>query len=195
MIDEASQRAAPFDSIIVHSFSRFFRDQFQLEFYVRRLAKNGVPLMSITQELGDDPMSAMMRQIMALFGEYKSKENAKHATCHARERAPRLLEWIKATVGRASRLDGYLACTGWSWTMTALDWLPSNRPRPTLRHVESGRNALPPRGRGLGRLRGRASTARLIRRTITLHIARPWLLFAEAALFLDHDHAKRKRCG
>lgn len=49
MIDEASQRPAPF-GIIVHSFSRFFRDQFQLEFYVRRLAKNGVRLPSITQE-------------------------------------------------------------------------------------------------------------------------------------------------
>jgi hypothetical protein len=62
----------------VHSFSRFFRDQFQLEFYVRRLAKNGVRLVSITQELGDDPMSNMIRQIMALFDEYQSKENAKH---------------------------------------------------------------------------------------------------------------------
>jgi site-specific DNA recombinase len=70
MMDEASQRPAPFHTIIVHSFSRFFRDQFQLEFYVRRLAKNGVKLTSITQELGDDPMSVMMRQIMALFDEY-----------------------------------------------------------------------------------------------------------------------------
>ena len=34
--------------------------------------------MSITQELGDDPMSNMIRQIMALFDEYQSKENAKH---------------------------------------------------------------------------------------------------------------------
>jgi site-specific DNA recombinase len=64
--------------ILVHSFGRFFRDQFQLEFYVRRLARNGVRLVSITQELGDDPMSNMIRQIMALFDEYQSKENAKH---------------------------------------------------------------------------------------------------------------------
>lgn len=52
--------------------------QFQLEFYVRKLAKNGVRLVSITQEFGDDPMSNMIRQIMALFDEYQSKENAKH---------------------------------------------------------------------------------------------------------------------
>jgi site-specific DNA recombinase len=51
------------------------------------LAKNGVRLMSITQELGDDPMSAMMRQIMALFDEYQSKENAKHTLRAMRENA------------------------------------------------------------------------------------------------------------
>ncbi|HZZ61345.1 MAG TPA: hypothetical protein VFE63_09245 [Roseiarcus sp.] len=33
-------------------------------------------LVSITQEMGDDPMHLMMRQIMALY-EYQSKENAK----------------------------------------------------------------------------------------------------------------------
>ncbi len=78
MIDAATTKPPAFDVIVVHSFSRFFRDQFQLEFYVRQLAKHGVRLVSITQELGDDPMSNMIRQIMALFDEYQSKENAKH---------------------------------------------------------------------------------------------------------------------
>ncbi len=87
MMDAASERPAPFDTIIVHSFSRFFRDQFQLEFYFRRLAKNGVKLTSITQDLGDDPISGMMRQIMALFDEYQSKENAKHTLRAMRENA------------------------------------------------------------------------------------------------------------
>ncbi len=73
--------------ILVHSFSRFFRDQFQLEFYVRHLAKAGVRLVSITQELGDDPMSNMIRQIMALFDEYQSKENAKHTLRAMKENA------------------------------------------------------------------------------------------------------------
>ena len=78
MIDAATTKPPAFDAILVHSYSRFFRDQFQLEFYVRKLAKNGVRLVSITQEFGDDPMSNMIRQIMALFDEYQSKENAKH---------------------------------------------------------------------------------------------------------------------
>ena len=87
MMDAAQLKPPPFKVIVVHSFSRFFRDQFQLEFYVRRLAKNGVRLVSITQDLGDDPMSVMMRQIMALFDEYQSKENAKHTLRAMRENA------------------------------------------------------------------------------------------------------------
>ena len=78
MIEAGTSKPAPFDVVVVHSFSRFFRDHFELEFYVRKLAKNGVKLVSITQEMGDDPMHVMMRQVMALFDEYQSKENAKH---------------------------------------------------------------------------------------------------------------------
>lgn len=78
MIEAGTSKPAPFDIVVVHSSSRFFRDHFELEFYVRKLAKNGVKLVSITQEMGDDPMHVMMRQIMALFDEYQSKENAKH---------------------------------------------------------------------------------------------------------------------
>ena len=67
--------------------SRFFRDHFELEFYVRKLAKNGIRLVSITQEMDDDPMHVMMRQIMALFDEYQSKENAKHVLRALKENA------------------------------------------------------------------------------------------------------------
>src|SRR3546814_18118099 len=55
MIEAGTSKPAPFDVVVVHSFSRFFRDHFELEFYVRKLAKNGVKLISITQEMGDDP--------------------------------------------------------------------------------------------------------------------------------------------
>ena len=55
MIEAGTSRPAPFDMVVVHSFSRFFRDAFDMEFYVRKLAKNGVKLLSITQEIGDDP--------------------------------------------------------------------------------------------------------------------------------------------
>lgn len=87
MIEAGLTKPPAFDVIVVHSFSRFFRDQFQFEFYVRKLAKNGVRLVSITQELGDDPMSTMMRQIMSLFDEYQSRENAKHTLRAMKENA------------------------------------------------------------------------------------------------------------
>jgi site-specific DNA recombinase len=37
-----------------------------------------VRLVSTAQELGDHPMSNMIRQIMARFDEDQSRENAKH---------------------------------------------------------------------------------------------------------------------
>ena len=62
MIDRACDGENAFDVIVVHSFSRFFHDAFGLEFYVRKLAKPGVRLLSITQELGDDPAQVMLRR-------------------------------------------------------------------------------------------------------------------------------------
>jgi DNA invertase Pin-like site-specific DNA recombinase len=64
MFDAATAKPPAFNLILVDSFSRFFRDQFQFGFYVRRLAKNGVRLVSITQELGD-PMSNNRRSFSA----------------------------------------------------------------------------------------------------------------------------------
>ena len=78
MVERACEVERPFDVIVVHSFSRFFRDAFGLEFYVRKLAKHNVKLISMTQELGEDPAQVMMRQVIALFDEYQSRENAKH---------------------------------------------------------------------------------------------------------------------
>jgi len=39
MAEAGTSRPTPFDVVVVHSFSRFFRDHFQLEFYVRKGAK------------------------------------------------------------------------------------------------------------------------------------------------------------
>jgi site-specific DNA recombinase len=87
LIDAGTSKPTAFEVVVVHSFSRFFRDHFELEFYVRKLAKNGIRLLSITQEMGDDPMHVMMRQFMALFDEYQSKENAKHVLRAMKENA------------------------------------------------------------------------------------------------------------
>jgi len=87
MIAEARQPGRNFDAVLVHSYSRFARDAFDLEFYVRELRKRDVELISITQETSNDPMGEMVRKIMALFDEYQSKENAKHTLRAMKENA------------------------------------------------------------------------------------------------------------
>jgi site-specific DNA recombinase len=98
MIEAGTSRPPRFDIVVVHSFSRFFRDHFELEFYIRKLARNGVRLVSITQEMGDDPLHVMMRQIMALFDgiPVEGERQARPPRVEG-ERAPRLLERIAAT--------------------------------------------------------------------------------------------------
>ena len=87
MIERACDDDHPYDAIVVHSLSRFFRDGFGLELYVRKLAKAGVRLLSITQALGDDPTQVMMRQMIGMFDEYQSRENGKHVLRAMKENA------------------------------------------------------------------------------------------------------------
>jgi len=77
MIERACDEEQSFDYVVVHSYSRFFREAFEQEYYLRKLAKHGVRLVSITQPVGDEsePVQAMMRKVIALFDEYQSKEN------------------------------------------------------------------------------------------------------------------------
>ena len=54
MIYKAKRTDRPFDYVVVHSLSRFSRDTLHSELYVRELAKAGVKLISITQDVGQD---------------------------------------------------------------------------------------------------------------------------------------------
>jgi resolvase-like protein len=79
MIECACDGHHAFDLIVVHSYSRFFREAFEQEFYLRKLAKHDVKVVSITQPVGDEeePVHGMMRKVIALFDEYQSKENTR----------------------------------------------------------------------------------------------------------------------
>ncbi|MFZ0149519.1 MAG: recombinase family protein, partial [Xanthobacteraceae bacterium] len=89
MIERACDGEQTFNYIIVHSYSRFFREAFEQEYYLRKLAKHDVRVVSITQPVGDEsePVHAMMRKVIALFDEYQSKENAKHVIRSMKENA------------------------------------------------------------------------------------------------------------
>ena len=87
MIAEASVTPSPFDAIVVHSLSRFFRDSLEVGLYERNLKRCGVRVVSITQQTSDDPSGEMIRRIFSVFDEYQSKENGKHTLRAMRENA------------------------------------------------------------------------------------------------------------
>ena len=87
MIAATTAKPSPFEMIVVHSLSRFFRDHIELALYERRLKKAGVKLVSITQQTSDDTSGELARSMFALFDEYQSKENAKHTLRAMQENA------------------------------------------------------------------------------------------------------------
>src|SRR5271166_6320073 len=93
MIERACDGEHAFDLIVVHSYSRFFREAFEQEFYLRKLAKHAVRVVSITQPVGDEtePVHAMMRKVIALFDEYQSKENAKSTRLRQKQAGEKLM--------------------------------------------------------------------------------------------------------
>jgi hypothetical protein len=78
-----------FDVIVVHSYSRFFRKAFEQEFYLRKLVKHNVKVVSITQPVGyeSEPVHSMMHKVIARFDEFQSRENARHVIRSMKENA------------------------------------------------------------------------------------------------------------
>src|ERR1700752_1590055 len=79
-------------ALIISSFTviaDFSERPFEQEFYLRKLAKHGVRVVSISQPVGDEsePVHAMMRKVIALFDEYQSKENEKNVIRSMKENA------------------------------------------------------------------------------------------------------------
>ena len=87
MLEESRSGGRRFDVIVVHAYSRFFRDGAAMELTIRSLRKQGVDVVSMTQPTGDDPSQQMMRQIIGIFDEYTSRENGKSVTRAMRESA------------------------------------------------------------------------------------------------------------
>ncbi len=80
MIDAAKDGSGGFDVVVVHSFSRFSRDTLHSELYIRTLRRHGVELLSISQEVSNDPMGEIVRKILNMLDELQSRENAKHTS-------------------------------------------------------------------------------------------------------------------
>ena len=78
MMAEAMTDAHPADIILIHSLSRLFRNALHYMTHKARLAPYRVKIISLTQEFGDDPASDLAMNMVAVFDEYHSAENAKH---------------------------------------------------------------------------------------------------------------------
>lgn len=78
LADACGSAKSPFDLIVVHSLSRFFRDEAEFTLLIRRLEKHKVHLASITQEGTNNKENEIYRRLLALIDEQNSAENAKH---------------------------------------------------------------------------------------------------------------------
>jgi site-specific DNA recombinase len=89
MIDDATRKPYPYEAIIVHSRSRFYRDLYGALHYERKLAHAGVRVISITQPTTDDETGELLRNLISMMDGYSSRENAKHTSRAMRENARR----------------------------------------------------------------------------------------------------------
>ena len=77
------------EAILVLTTSRFFRDALGARIYKRRLQKEGVRVISITQEVADDPTGKFVEGIFELQDQYESDINAFHTLRGMKENARR----------------------------------------------------------------------------------------------------------
>jgi site-specific DNA recombinase len=87
LLDMVLTEAPPFSDVVVHSFNRFARDHFALEFPVRRRQEERCAPRQHHAGSGRRPDGRMVRQVFALFDECQSKENAKHTLRAVQEHA------------------------------------------------------------------------------------------------------------
>ena len=89
MVGDVKSGVVKADILLVHSFSRFFRESYGSAFYNRLFAKHGVQVISMTQDTGEGAQGELMRQVLSSFDEYNSAETAKHVTRSMLENAKR----------------------------------------------------------------------------------------------------------
>lgn len=88
MIEDASIDPSPYDLILVHSQSRFYRDAIQQGLYRRQLETFGVLVHSMTtQDFGEGPQAELVQTIIAAADAHNSAETAKHVKRSMKENA------------------------------------------------------------------------------------------------------------
>ena len=87
MITQALAKPRPFGVVVVLTTSRFFRDATQARLYKHRLAKAGVRVVAVHQEVSDDPMGSFVEGVFELIDQYESDINGFHTLRAMQENA------------------------------------------------------------------------------------------------------------
>src|SRR5579864_783644 len=80
LIDMACVDPSPFDVVLIHSQSRFFRETAGYLVYKRKIEKHGVALVSMTQDFGTGASAEFAETVIAASDALHSAENAKHTS-------------------------------------------------------------------------------------------------------------------
>ena len=80
LIADCCSKAKPYRAVYIYNFSRFFRDDFELEAYRRKLEKHGVELISATQQITAGPHARLQRAIICAMDAAASDINAEQVT-------------------------------------------------------------------------------------------------------------------
>ena len=76
-----------FNAIIVHKLDRFSRDKYDSVSYKRKLKRNGVRLISVTEQFDDSPESIILESLLEGMAEYYSKNLAREVMKGMKETA------------------------------------------------------------------------------------------------------------
>lgn len=85
MVEDARRRQ--FDVILTLTTSRFFRDATGARVYKQKLAKLGVKVVAVHQQVTDDPMGSVVEGIFELIDQYESDMNSMHTLRAMKENA------------------------------------------------------------------------------------------------------------
>ena len=80
LIADCCSKAKPYSAVYIYNFSRFFRDDFEVEAYRRKLEKHGVELISATQQITPGPHARLQRAIITAMDAAASDINAEQVT-------------------------------------------------------------------------------------------------------------------
>ncbi len=89
MVARATDGTRSVDAIMVYSFSRAFRNQFEQELTVRALRKHKVELISFAEPLTNDASGDLFRKFIGIVNEFQSAETARATTRTMKENARR----------------------------------------------------------------------------------------------------------